>query len=319
MEGRTEEQYLIGGFFGIFALVIVLLFCASSLDSSALRSSSLAAVVASVLVDLANQNRAESGVHGLAVSPLLAQAAQEKADDMASKGYFAHTSPDGKTPWYWFGAVGYSFAYAGENLAVDFSDSQAVEDAWMNSPAHRANILDAHFTEVGIATAEGTYQGRPATFVVEEFGTPAAADKFSDIRASVPEAPAEPALAVAADAPAAGISASPATSAPPVARAASASASSSVLAASAAVEAPAPPAPWWARLLASPKSVLSYSYAALALLVVVALLYATELEWKRRHLPHVFAACALFILMLGLFALADAFIFAGPVLVAAAS
>ena len=48
-------------------------------------------------------------------------AAQAKADDMATKGYFAHTSPDGKNSWYWFKQAGYTFTYAGENLALDFS------------------------------------------------------------------------------------------------------------------------------------------------------------------------------------------------------
>jgi len=47
------------------------------------------------------------------------------------------------------------FTYAGENLAVDFSDSQDVTTAWLNSPEHRANIMDTHFTQFGIAIATG--------------------------------------------------------------------------------------------------------------------------------------------------------------------
>jgi hypothetical protein len=94
---------------------------------------------------------------------------------MASKGYFEHTSPQGLTPWYWFENVGYNFSYAGENLAVNFSDSRDVTNAWMNSPEHRANILSGDFTQIGIATAQGVYNGQQVVFVVEEFGTPAAA------------------------------------------------------------------------------------------------------------------------------------------------
>jgi uncharacterized protein YkwD len=132
-------------------------------------------IEANVLVDETNQNRVTNGLPDLQVSPLLQEAAQEKANDEASKGYFAHTSPQGLTPWYWFQQVGYSFDYAGENLAVNFSDSKDVTTAWMNSPEHRANILNTDFTQIGIATAQGIYNGQSTTFVVEEFGTPAPA------------------------------------------------------------------------------------------------------------------------------------------------
>jgi hypothetical protein len=127
------------------------------------------------LIDETNQSRVANDLPDLQVSPLLQAAAQEKANDEATKGYFAHTSPQGLTPWYWFQQVGYNFDYAGENLAVNFSDSQDVTTAWMNSPEHRANILSTDFTQIGIAAAQGVYEGEPTTFVVEEFGTPAPA------------------------------------------------------------------------------------------------------------------------------------------------
>jgi hypothetical protein len=127
------------------------------------------------LVDETNQNRVTNGLPDLQVSSLLTAAAQDKANDEASKGYFAHTSPQGLTPWYWFQQAGYNFDYAGENLAVNFSDSEDVTTAWMSSPEHRANILSTDFTQIGIATAQGVYEGEPTTFVVEEFGTPAPA------------------------------------------------------------------------------------------------------------------------------------------------
>jgi len=127
------------------------------------------------LVDETNQSRVANGLPDLQVSPSLMAAAQDKANDEATLGYFAHTSPQGLTPWYWFQQVGYNFDYAGENLAVNFSDSQDVTNAWMNSPEHRANILSTDFTQIGMATAQGVYEGEPTTFVVEEFGTPAPA------------------------------------------------------------------------------------------------------------------------------------------------
>ena len=82
------------------------------------RSKLYGIVEANALIDETNQNRVTNNIAGLQVSPLLQAAAQEKANDMASKGYFAHTSPQGVTPWYWFENVGYNFDYAGENLAV---------------------------------------------------------------------------------------------------------------------------------------------------------------------------------------------------------
>jgi hypothetical protein len=127
------------------------------------------------LVDGTNQNRVTNGLPELQVSPLLQAAAQDKANDMVANGYFAHTSPTGVTPWDWLNKVGYSYIYAGENLAANFSDSQDVITAWMNSPEHRANILSTDFTQVGIATVQGMYDGKPAVLVVEEFGTPAPA------------------------------------------------------------------------------------------------------------------------------------------------
>ena len=129
-------------------------------------------IVANTLVDETNQNRVANDLPALTVSPLLQAAAQEKADDEAANHYFAHTSPSGLTPWYWFQQVGYGFEYAGENLAVNFSDSQDVTNAWMNSTEHRANILNPNFTQIGIATATGTYEGAPAVYVVEDFGAP---------------------------------------------------------------------------------------------------------------------------------------------------
>lgn len=132
----------------------------------------LSAVIPRALVDLANANRVSSNVTTLAENPILVRAAQMKADDMAQKGYFAHVSPEGVTPWYWFNQAGYEYVYAGENLAVNFSDSLDVDRAWMNSPSHRSNILNGRFTEIGIATARGKYNGRDTIFVVQMFGRP---------------------------------------------------------------------------------------------------------------------------------------------------
>ncbi len=130
-------------------------------------------IIANALVDGTNQARATADLPALRESGLLDAAAQKKANDMVTNNYFAHTSPSGLTPWYWFQNVGYQFAVAGENLAVNFADSADVTNAWLNSPDHRANIMNAGFSEIGMATAQGEFQGHPAVYAVELFGTPA--------------------------------------------------------------------------------------------------------------------------------------------------
>lgn len=132
----------------------------------------LASVLPGVLTNLTNEARNENGLPVLLENSFLVKSAQAKAEDMAKKGYFAHTSPEGITPWYWLNKNGYKYSYAGENLAVNFFESADVAKAWMASPTHRANIVRKEFTEIGIATASGIYQGREAVFVVQFFGKP---------------------------------------------------------------------------------------------------------------------------------------------------
>lgn len=142
----------------------------------------LAAVLRSDVIEYTSEARVEEGGQALTENELLDAAAQAKAEDMASKGYFAHVGPGGEEPWVWLERAGYEYSYAGENLAVRFNDSRDVVDAWMASPAHRANIVKPAYQEIGVGLAEGTYKGGPATFVVQYFGTP--------VRAVVSAAPA---------------------------------------------------------------------------------------------------------------------------------
>jgi hypothetical protein len=146
----------------------------SALQTGYVRQSSgfLSSVLPSVLVDITNENRLVEGLGELEQNDTLTQAAQLKAEHMAENGYFAHDSPSGVTPWHWFEEAGYSYEHAGENLAVNYSDSQDVVEAWMDSQLHRENILERDFTEIGIATARGQYEGKETVFVVQMFGTP---------------------------------------------------------------------------------------------------------------------------------------------------
>lgn len=159
-----------------------------------------AAVNTSALVELTNQDRTAQGLGPVRQNALLDQAAQLKASDMAAKGYFAHNSPDGKTSWTWFQMAGYRYLRAGENLAEGFPDAQTVETAWLNSPSHRANIMNGTYTEVGFGTATGMYQGHEVIFVAEMFGTPQGSNTVLFATASM--VPASTVSSAAASAPA---------------------------------------------------------------------------------------------------------------------
>ena len=129
-------------------------------------------ITAEELINLTNSKRAEQGLPTLTVNAVLSQAAQAKGADMIAKNYWAHTSPDGATPWGWFKNAGYKYLYAGENLARDFGDPQSLVNAWMNSATHRENIMSNRYKEIGIAVIHDTFQGQPTTLVVQLFGTP---------------------------------------------------------------------------------------------------------------------------------------------------
>jgi hypothetical protein len=127
-------------------------------------------VVSSVLIDLTNQTRKEYNLPPLLYNQKLEDAATLKGNDMVTRQYFAHFAPDGTSPWYWFDKAGYTFLFAGENLAIHFRSSKDVEKAWMESPKHKANILDPRFEDIGIAAIHGNTSTSPAIFVVQMFG-----------------------------------------------------------------------------------------------------------------------------------------------------
>ena len=119
-----------------------------------------------------NEKRLSQGLNPLNENPTLSQAALAKGADMLNKDYWAHVSPDGVEPWAFFTNVGYSYHYAGENLARDFSNPSAAVEAWMASPSHKENILSAKYKETGVAVIEGDLAGVDTTLIVQFFGTP---------------------------------------------------------------------------------------------------------------------------------------------------
>lgn len=129
-------------------------------------------ITAQELIQLTNVERAKNGLGTLTENSHLDQAAAAKAQNMFAENYWAHYSPSGKDPWGFILASGYRFSYAGENLAKNFHSSADVVQAWMNSPSHRENMVNAHYTDIGMAVATGTLQGQETVLVVQEFGSP---------------------------------------------------------------------------------------------------------------------------------------------------
>jgi len=124
------------------------------------------------VLDQTNNERKNLGLESLSYNSILSQSAQKKAEDMFENDYWAHNSPQGKTPWTFFDASGYKYSVAGENLAKDFYNTESLIKAWMNSPTHKANIVHQKYKEIGIAVVNGTIDGIKTTLVVEHFGTP---------------------------------------------------------------------------------------------------------------------------------------------------
>jgi len=103
-----------------------------------------------------NNERVSRGLSPLKISPELQNAAVSKSTDMVLKNYFDHYA-FGQTPWMFILKSGYNYSVAGENLAKGFSTSEGVVNAWMNSPAHRENILNPDYQDIGVGVVKGSY------------------------------------------------------------------------------------------------------------------------------------------------------------------
>lgn len=125
------------------------------------------------LLATTNDERADNHLATLKTNERLERAAFLKANDMIKRQYWAHVAPDGTTPWSWLSKAGYEYGAAGENLAKNFGTADAAMAAWMASPEHRKNILDAQYREVGFAVVSGEMDGHPVTLIVALYGRPA--------------------------------------------------------------------------------------------------------------------------------------------------
>jgi hypothetical protein len=265
----------------------------------------VSSILPAVVVAETNEARAEAALSPLVRSDVLDRAAQLKAEDMALHGYFSHKSPDGLSPWHWFTEAGYLYAYAGENLAVHFTDSRAVVDAWLNSPTHRANVMNGTYKEIGIGTAKGVYEGHDTLFVVQLFGTPAIPAPSPIVRTEAQPAPVAVALTeeiVPEVAPEPVISETDAGTVVLETYMATKT-TNAVLGDAIPTAAADTETSLFARMATSPSSVLQLTYALIGLVVMSLLSYSLVFEWRHHHPRETAYSAGLLAAMVGLFLL----------------
>ncbi|KKU51619.1 MAG: hypothetical protein A3H69_05845 [Candidatus Sungbacteria bacterium RIFCSPLOWO2_02_FULL_47_9] len=132
-----------------------------------------------------NEERAKAKIALLSESEILDGAAEEKVEDMFARQYFEHVSPAGVGMANLVEKDGYDYIAVGENLALgNFSDDHALVQAWMNSPGHRANILNPRYRDIGVAVRHGVFEGREVWLAVQAFGKNASACPTVDKTAS---------------------------------------------------------------------------------------------------------------------------------------
>lgn len=123
-----------------------------------------------------NDQRDLYGKSKLKMNEKLNQAARAKLKDLFEQQYFEHISPQGVGPSDLAKRFGYEYVVVGENLALgNFNGDQDVVEAWMNSPGHRANILNTKYQEIGIAVGQGKFEGHNTWIAVQSFGLPLSA------------------------------------------------------------------------------------------------------------------------------------------------
>ena len=110
------------------------------------------------VVRLVNIERENRGLLPLKENWQLSRVARYKSDDMRSRKYFSHTSPTYGSPFAMIRNFGITYKTAGENIARGYTTPAAVVNGWMNSDGHRANILNASYTEIGVGyVSDGNY------------------------------------------------------------------------------------------------------------------------------------------------------------------
>lgn len=123
------------------------------------------------VVKLTNEDRTTQGLAPLRINSELTAAARAKAKNLMETQCWDHFC-NGISPWQWMTDNGYHYLDAGENLAIDFTSSEAMNEAWLASSTHRANILNPTYKDIGVGIASGYFKDRNTTIVVQMFGNP---------------------------------------------------------------------------------------------------------------------------------------------------
>jgi uncharacterized protein YkwD len=121
--------------------------------------------------DLVNQERASAGCPAVTIDTSLMMTSSNHSEDMATNNFFDHTGSDGSSVAQRATAAGYAWSRVGENIAAGHSSPSEVMDGWMNSPGHRANILNCEYRNVGIGYVykSGSTYGH---YWTQDFGAP---------------------------------------------------------------------------------------------------------------------------------------------------
>ena len=110
------------------------------------------------VIDLTNEKRASRGLKPLNANWELSRVARYKSQDMANNKYFSHTSPTYGSPFNMIKNFGIKYRSAGENIAYGQRTPAQVVNSWWNSAGHRANMLNANYTDIGVGyVANGNY------------------------------------------------------------------------------------------------------------------------------------------------------------------
>lgn len=124
------------------------------------------------IISLTNKDREVNALTDVTEDKLLDAAAYAKALDMFHYNYWAHINPTTKaSPWEFIIKNGFNYKYAGENLANGFTTAEEVNNAWLNSPEHKSNLLGSDYKHIGVAVVRGNLQQQDVILVVQMFGT----------------------------------------------------------------------------------------------------------------------------------------------------
>ncbi len=132
----------------------------------------LSSITPQNIIELSNKERQKAEMHALEENVYLKEAALRKAESILEEQIFEHNIK-GKRFSQWIKDVGYEYSYAGENLAIDFVTAEGTVKAWMESQKHKKNLLNDKYTEIGVATVPGIFEGANTIVVAQMFGAPA--------------------------------------------------------------------------------------------------------------------------------------------------